>query len=94
MRVCVRIDTIVFDFRSARPEQVFYAGEVREESAMQYLDQVGSRVIHTYEVYNAGPWKVTTLDVHIEWPYQVASNKPQGKWLLYLEEVPTVEGKF
>jgi hypothetical protein len=30
--------------------------------------------------------------VHIEWPFQVANNKPQGKWLLYLEDIPTVEG--
>ncbi|XP_069676356.1 integrin alpha-PS1 isoform X2 [Periplaneta americana] len=75
------------------PEQVYYGGAVRGESAMAYLDDIGDRVIHTYLIYNQGPWKVGSLEVHIEWPFQVANNKPQGKWLLYLEERPTVEGQ-
>ncbi|XP_039296864.1 integrin alpha-PS1 isoform X2 [Nilaparvata lugens] len=75
----------------ARPEQVFYGGQVRGESAMQFGDEVGSRVLHTYQVFNRGPWKVSRVEVHLEWPFQVANNKPQGKWLLYLDEKPTIE---
>lgn len=78
---------------SARPEQVFYAGEVKGESAMKYQDEIGSRILHTYQVFNKGPWRVGTVDINFEWPYQVANNKPQGKWLLYLEDVPTVESQ-
>lgn len=37
-------------FRAARPEQVFYGGEVKGESAMTYFDDIGTRVIHTYQV--------------------------------------------
>ncbi|XP_059476549.1 integrin alpha-PS1 isoform X2 [Neocloeon triangulifer] len=75
----------------ARPEQVFYGGTVKGESAIRYRDEVGTRVLHTYQVFNSGPWKVNQLEVHIDWPYQVANNKPQGKWLLYMDEKPTVE---
>jgi len=65
---------------------------VRGESAMEHLDDIGERVMHTYHIFNQGPWKVGSLEVHIEWPFQVANNRPQGKWLLYLEDIPTVEG--
>lgn len=27
----------------------------------------------------------------ILWPHQVANDKPQGKWLLYLEDIPSIE---
>jgi len=77
---------------SVYPDHVYYGGAVRGESAMEYLDDIGVRVMHTYNVFNKGPWKVGSLEVHIEWPFQVANNKPQGKWLLYLEDVPSVEG--
>lgn len=65
---------------------------MRGESAMEYLDDIGVRVMHTYHIFNQGPWKVGSLEVHVEWPFQVANNKPQGKWLLYLEDIPSVEG--
>lgn len=80
--------------RLARPEQVLYGGPVKGESAMRYKDEVGSRVLHTYQVYNQGPWRVNNLEVHIEWPYQVANNKPLGKWLLYMEDKPYIEGEL
>lgn len=57
-----------------------------------YFDDIGFRVVHTYQVVNSGPWKLEHLEVHIEWPFQVANNKPLGKWLLYLEERPIIEG--
>ncbi|XP_055371581.1 integrin alpha-PS1 [Condylostylus longicornis] len=75
----------------ARPEQAFYGGEVKGESAMVYMEDVGTSITHTYQVYNEGPWKATNVTVHISWPHQVANDKPQGKWLLYLESQPIVE---
>ena len=60
---------------------------------MNFMDEIGSRILHTYQVFNKGPWRVGTVDIHFEWPFQVANNKPQGKWLLYMEDIPTVECK-
>nr|CAD7259860.1 unnamed protein product [Timema shepardi] len=76
---------------AVRPEQVFYGGEVKGEYAMEYRDDIGSRVLHSYQVTNKGPWRVSSLVVSIEWPFQVGNDKPQGKWLLYLDEKPIVE---
>ncbi|XP_050679811.1 integrin alpha-PS1 isoform X1 [Leptidea sinapis] len=78
---------------AARPEQVFYGGEMKGESAMTHFDDIGTRVIHTYQVFNEGPWRVSSLQVVISWPHQVASENAQGKWLLYPEDVPTVDGE-
>lgn len=75
----------------ASPEQSFYGGEIKGESAMEYLDDAGTSVEHVYQIYNAGPWRVPYLDVKILWPHQVANDKEQGKWLLYLEEAPIIE---
>jgi hypothetical protein len=52
---------------------------------------VGSRVLHTYQVFNSGPWKASNIEVHIDWPYQVANHYATKKWLLYLDEKPYVE---
>lgn len=40
---------------------------------------------------NEGPWKAPYVDIDIDWPHQVGNDKPQGKWLLYLEGLPVVE---
>ena len=73
-----------------RPEQVFYGGEIRP--VIQYRDDIGQAVLHSYEVYNAGPWRVPNLTVVLSWPYQVENGKAVGKWLLYMDETPTVDG--
>ncbi|CAG9561864.1 unnamed protein product [Danaus chrysippus] len=78
---------------AARPEQVFYGGEVKGESAMTYFDDIGTRVVHTYQIFNEGPWRVSLVQVVISWPHQVASENSQGKWLLYPEDIPTVDGE-
>ncbi|KAM3965312.1 LOW QUALITY PROTEIN: multiple edematous wings [Aphomia sociella] len=75
----------------ARPEQVFYGGEVKGESAMTYFDDIGHAVVHTYQVSNEGRWRVTALQVQIKWPHQVAANGPQGKWLLYPENITAID---
>ncbi|XP_007248427.3 integrin alpha-7 isoform X2 [Astyanax mexicanus] len=65
----------------ARPHQLFFSGEVRGESAMKTLDDVGSEVEYEFMVTNTGP-SVQTLGsafLNIMWPHELAN----GKWLLY-----------
>ena len=77
----------------AWPEQVFYGGEPRGENDVHSLDDVGSPILHKYEVYNDGPSTMETVDVLIDWPVEVQSPGPRGKWLLYLTKPPVVEGE-
>lgn len=77
-------------FRLGRPEQVFFGGEL--QSTIKYRDEIGQPLLHSYEIYNAGPWKVPFLSVIVSWPYQVENGKPIGKWLLYMDETPKVDG--
>lgn len=76
----------------AVPEQSFYGGDIKAESAIEYLDDIGKPVQHTYQIYNEGPWRVPYLDIEIQWPVQVSGEHDQNKWLLYLEEKPHIEG--
>lgn len=89
--MCGTFRLMIFIFRLARPEQVFYGGQIKDVNSVKYRDEVGSRVLHTYQVFNSGPWKVSNLEVHIDWPYQLASHYSSGKWLLYIDEKPYVE---
>uniref|UniRef100_A0A182M095 Uncharacterized protein n=1 Tax=Anopheles culicifacies TaxID=139723 RepID=A0A182M095_9DIPT len=88
----------------ALPEQVFYGGghaQVMGESAIHSLDEIGMPVQHKYQaryktpallvLYNDGPWRAPYVRLEIEWPLQVANNKPQGKWLLYLDALPKLD---
>uniref|UniRef100_A0A182TCL6 Integrin alpha-2 domain-containing protein n=1 Tax=Anopheles maculatus TaxID=74869 RepID=A0A182TCL6_9DIPT len=106
----------------ALPEQVFYGdggAEVKGESAIHSLDEIGMPVEHKYQasnngqatnnnspftkpsilffllslvkIYNDGPWRAPFVRLEIDWPLQVANNKPQGKWLLYLDALPMLE---
>ncbi|XP_016838421.1 integrin alpha-PS1 isoform X2 [Nasonia vitripennis] len=70
---------------------VFYGGPIIGESAVKKLTDIGPKVRHQYQVYNDGPWKVSSMDVVISWPYEVANNKEHGKWLLYLLETPIIK---
>ncbi|XP_053971338.1 integrin alpha-PS1 isoform X1 [Hylaeus volcanicus] len=76
---------------SAKIQSAFYGGPIIGESAVKHLSEVGPKVSHIYEVFNEGPWRVSNLEIRISWPYEVANDKAHGKWLLYLEELPTVE---
>lgn len=73
-----------------RPDQVFFGHQAANE--IKYRDEIGQAVLHSYEVYNDGPWRVPYLSVVVSWPYQVENDKPVGKWLLYMDETPTVDG--
>uniref|UniRef100_A0A1B0F9S5 Uncharacterized protein n=1 Tax=Glossina morsitans morsitans TaxID=37546 RepID=A0A1B0F9S5_GLOMM len=76
----------------ARPEQSFYSGEVRLDNAMMQMEDVGSQLMHTYQIYNEGPWKAPKVQLTIYWPHQVYSEQDKReKWLLYLEEIPIIE---
>uniref|UniRef100_A0A182P0U7 Uncharacterized protein n=1 Tax=Anopheles epiroticus TaxID=199890 RepID=A0A182P0U7_9DIPT len=78
----------------ALPEQVFYGGgdaKIMGESALQSLDDIGMPVQHKYQIYNDGPWRAPYVQLDIDWPLQVANDKPKGKWLLYLDALPTLD---
>ena len=69
-----------------QPDQIWYGGLVRAESAMRIMSDIGSKLTHTFQVTNDGPWPVEDLNVLIEWPHSLVNNKR----LLYLAEAPEV----
>lgn len=74
-----------------QPDQIWYGGLVRAESAMRIMSDIGSKLTHTFQVTNDGPWHVEDFNVLIEWPQRlVTSTQPLGKRLLYLAEAPEV----
>lgn len=79
---------------TSNPEQVYFGGIVKGEAAINYFEEVGSYVEHVYAIHNHGPWVSKHMKVEIHWPYQLASDKIKGKWLLYLAEEPTIDGKL
>lgn len=85
---------MILSFRTGEPEKLFYVygGTVVGESAIRALSEIGPRVTHQYEVWNAGPWKAQLFHVDIWWPHQVENGKSQGKWLLYPESKPMLDG--
>ncbi|XP_015261390.1 PREDICTED: integrin alpha-7 isoform X2 [Gekko japonicus] len=65
----------------AEPQQLFFSGEVRGESAMKRESEVGSPVRYKVTVSNRGP-SLNTLGsafLNVLWPHEIAN----GKWLLY-----------
>ncbi|XP_064648554.1 integrin alpha-PS1-like isoform X2 [Lineus longissimus] len=90
IRVVVRTDILIRGGSS--PEQVFYGGEVKGESAIRIEKEIGSPLVHSYEVINTGPGTVPSSSVDIFWPYEVENGLDQGKHLLYLMQEPQVEG--
>nr|XP_004650007.2 integrin alpha-7 isoform X2 [Jaculus jaculus] len=65
----------------ATPQQLFFSGEVRGESAMRSERDVGSKVKYEVTVSNQGQ-SLNTLGsafLNIMWPHEIAN----GKWLLY-----------
>ena len=74
-----------------QPDQIWYGGLVRAESAMRIMSDIGSKLTHTFQVTNDGPWHVEDFNVLIEWPHRlVTASEPLGKRLLYLTEAPEV----
>lgn len=76
-----------------KPTNIFYAGKVRGQSDMKSLEDIGPRVVHTYKLVNHCQWNMRDVNVEILWPYQVYTTRQEGgKWLLYLEDKPTIDG--
>ncbi|VDP03035.1 unnamed protein product [Soboliphyme baturini] len=73
------------------PALVYFGGEVRGESAMEYEEDVGPQVQLTYLVRNNGPWGVGNVTVLIDFPFEVNSPFAHGKWALYLMSTPAIE---
>ncbi|KIH57930.1 FG-GAP repeat protein [Ancylostoma duodenale] len=61
-----------------------------DESSMDLEEDIGVMVRHNYTLHNKGPWTVRNVVAKFDWPYQVESTHPKGKWALYLLDVPTV----
>ncbi|XP_038044391.1 integrin alpha-6-like isoform X2 [Patiria miniata] len=66
--------------------QYRFGGDIRGESAMEFTDEIGDEVIHTWSVFNKGPGIVPESVLTISFPYEVAN----GKWLLYMTHKPVV----
>ncbi|XP_077184881.1 integrin alpha-7 isoform X2 [Paroedura picta] len=65
----------------AEPQQLFFSGQVRGESAMTRESEVGSPVRYKVTVSNRGQ-SLNTLGsafLNVLWPHEIAN----GKWLLY-----------
>jgi hypothetical protein len=84
--------TVINSDSRGEPEKVFYGGKITGESAIKSLTEIGPKVTHQYEIWNAGPWKASVFYVDILWPHQVENGKSQGKWLLYPEGEPLLDG--
>ncbi|GIY96147.1 integrin alpha-PS1 [Caerostris extrusa] len=76
----------------SNPEQVVYSEHVVEPENMKTGEDIGSLIIHTYELINYGPWKAKEIEIHVKWPYQTETFTKNGKWLLYMMETPKVQG--
>ncbi|XP_043657980.1 integrin alpha-PS1 isoform X2 [Drosophila teissieri] len=90
----------------AKPEQSFYSGSSGANSVATTvateteghgpmgMDDVGSQVQHMFTIYNEGPSTAPKVQMVIHWPYSLYSDPQSGRpvqYLLYLEQVPTVE---
>jgi integrin alpha 7 len=91
LQVKVIVETDLLVRGSVRQKEVYYGGEIRGESAITTEEQIGSLVIHRYEVKNEGAGKVANSSVFISWPYEVESGYSNGKHLLYILEEPRIE---
>jgi hypothetical protein len=74
----------------SEPDTLRFGGEAVGESEMDLEEDIGPIVKHRYTVTNHGPWAVSNVSVHLDWPVQVASVFPEGKWALYMMEMPTI----
>ena len=92
-RFKVRANLFLYGKRT--PEQLFYGDnyEIKGESAIKKIEEIGPIIEHTYKINNGGPFSVESFQLIIDWPHETRlSNLNQlrhGKHLLYLIEKPT-----
>lgn len=69
-----------------------YGGEIKGESAMKVIDDIGPPVLHDFHLENNGDWPLTQVKVVIWYPYQIwqPDERAPGKWILYMEEMPKI----
>lgn len=86
------------DFKS--PKIIFYPGDCtvsfsnlnyfliygKLDWCLKYLD---CKKLYP-QITNDGKWGVQNVTVYIDWPYEVQSPWPHGKWALYVMEMPTI----
>lgn len=72
-----------------QPDQIWYGGLVRSEAAMRIMSDIGSKLTHTFQVTNDGPWHVEDFNILIEWPHLLLK-EGSGKRLLYLTDMPEI----
>ncbi|CDW56610.1 protein ina; fg gap protein [Trichuris trichiura] len=73
------------------PQLVYFGGKSFGQSAVEYEEDIGPQVVHTYLVRNGGPWGVNDVTVTIDHPYQISDMHVRGKWALYLMYLPIIE---
>nr|XP_055034531.1 integrin alpha-6 [Misgurnus anguillicaudatus] len=78
-------------FGLAKPSQLFFGGEVRDEKTIKSEDEIGSLVQYEFRIVNIGrPLKsFTSAVLNIQWPKETK----EGKWLLYLVQITGREQK-
>lgn len=88
------LNCIDFSCRHSIPEEVrdMQNIELKGESIIKYKEEIGNSVFHHYTIENKGTWDFENLMVEIEWPIEVANDKVHGKWLLYIDDPPVVQG--
>ncbi|XP_073677128.1 integrin alpha-6 [Garra rufa] len=69
----------------AKPSQLFFGGEVKDEKAMKSESDIGSLVQYEFRIINVGqPLRsFGSVVLHIQWPKATK----EGKWLLYLVQI-------
>lgn len=90
-RVMIETDIHVFGFSD--PTSVYFGGEVRGASSIKFEDQIGSEVKHSYEIKNRGDAPVVSSTLVVHWPYELQSDYPDGKYVLYILEAPMLQGE-
>ncbi|XP_067313431.1 integrin alpha-6 [Pseudorasbora parva] len=69
----------------AKPSQLFFGGEVKDEKTLKSEDDIGSLVQYEFRIFNIGrPLKsFGSAVLNIQWPKATR----EGKWLLYLVQI-------
>lgn len=92
-RFKVRANLFLYGKRT--PEQLFYGDtyEIKGESAITTIEEIGPIIEHTYKINNGGPFSVESFQLIVDWPHETRlsgiNNLRHGKHLLYLIEKPT-----